>query len=126
MIKSYYDSEHNTVIIEFEGVVNASEAENFHPQIQKLIPAKKGFRILTDFTLLEGMDYEVLHVIKKNMDFLNQQGIAEVIRVIPKPENDFGFNILSIFHYSKDVRIVIFKSRAEADARFRQYAPDKE
>lgn len=117
MIKSYYDHRWNAVVIEFEGKISTAEAESFHPEIKKLIPLQKGFRVLTDFTLVEGMDPEVLQVIKKNMDFLNEKGVAEVIRVIPKPENDFGFNILSICHYSKEVRLVVVKSRNEADAR---------
>ncbi len=120
MIKSYYDGQHNTVVIEFAGQVDAAQAEALQPEIKKLIPAQKGFRLLTDFTLLEEMSLDVLQTIKKNMDFFNQKGVAEIIRVIPKPEQDYGFNIMSIFHYSKDVRMVILPSRAEADARLKK------
>ena len=116
MIKSYYDAQYNMVVIEFAGHVNAAQAEALQPEIRKLTPAEKGFRILTDFTLVEEMSPDILQTIKKSMDFFNERGVAEIIRVIPRPEQDFGVNILSIFHYSKDVRMVILPSRAEAEA----------
>ncbi len=65
------------------------------------------------------MDFEVRGTIKKTMDFFNQQGIMEIIRVIPKPEQDIGFGIMSIFHYSKEVVITTLQSREEAEERLR-------
>lgn len=122
MIKSYYDSECNAVVIEFEGKIDAEQVRQFQPEIAKLIPSGAGFRLLTDFTLLEEMELDGLDIIKQNMDLLNQRGVTEIIRVSPNPEHDFGFNILSIFHYSKNVRWVVLKSRAEANERLKKAA----
>lgn len=119
MIKSYFVGEYNMVVIEFAGRVDAAQAEVLQPEVIKIVPAEKGFRLLTDFTLLEEMSLDVLQTIKKSMDFFNERGVAEIIRVIPRPEQDYGFNIMSIFHYSKSVRMVVLKSRAEADARLK-------
>lgn len=118
MIKASYDQKHNTVIIEFEGKIDAAQAEQFYPKIQKIVPKDgKGFKLLTDFTLLDQMDIEVQDYVKKSMDFLNLQGVREIFRVIPTPEQDFGLNILSIFHYSREVKSVTLKSREEAEER---------
>jgi len=120
MIKARYDQEHNAVMIEFEGKIDAAQAEQFYPEIQKIVPKHgKGFKLLSDFTKLDEMDMEVRGTIKKTMDFFNQQGVTEIIRVIPKPEQDIGFGIMSIFHYSKEVVIVTLKSREEAEARLK-------
>ena len=45
-------------------------------------------------------------------------GVAEVVRVIPDPQKDIGLNILSVFHYSRRVRIVTCESLAEAEELF--------
>ena len=120
MIKARYDSEVNAVIIEFEGKIDALQAERFAPEIQKVVPKHgKGFKLLTDFTRLDAMDLEIQGIIKKTMDFFNEQGVTEILRVIPTPEQDIGFNIMSLFHYSKDVKFLILQSRQEAEERLR-------
>ena len=116
MIKVGYDKKYNAIIIEFEGPIGAQQAEQSYLDIQKIVSkCRKGFKILTDFTLVDQMDREVQTSIKKAMDFLNTKGVVEILRVIPSPEKDFGFNILSIFHYSKKVTFLTLKSRKEAE-----------
>ena len=118
MIKVSYDRERNAVIIEFAGKINIAEAERSYPEIQKVVSkAGKGFKLLTDLTLVEVMESEVQATIKKTMDFLNKQGVTEIMRVVPAPEKDLGFNILSLFHYSKKVRFLTLNSREEAEER---------
>ena len=121
MLKANYDKENNLVTMEFEGMVDAAQAEDFLPRIQKVVPRDgKGFKLLTDFTSLKQMDIEVQDAIKKTMDFFNQKGVKEIVRVIPSPEQDFGFNIMSIFHYSKDIKSMTLQSRKEAEERLRK------
>jgi len=48
------------------------------------------------------------------MDLLNKQGVSTVVRVIPDPRKDIGFNILSLFHYRPDVQIVTCETLEEA------------
>ena len=124
MLKAAYDKEKNLVTIEFEGKVDAAQAEQFYPKVRKLVPKDgKGFKLLTDFTLLKEMDSEVQDSIKKTMDYFNQRGVKEIFRVIPSPEQDFGINIMSIFHYGRDVKSVTLQSRKEAEERLRKKGP---
>ena len=116
MLKANYDKEKNVVTVEFEGAVDTDQAEKFFPELHKMVPKdRKGFRLLTDFTLLEKIDIKVQDYIKKTMDFLNQQGVKEILRVVPTSDQDFGFNILSLFHYSRDIKSLTLKSRQEAE-----------
>ena len=116
MIKADYNQGKNLVTIEFEGVVDMAQAEKFYPEIRKIVPHHgKEFTLLTDFTLLKKMDSKVLDLIKENMDFFNRAGVTKILRVIPDPEQDIGFNILSLFHYSKKVILMTLPSREEAE-----------
>jgi hypothetical protein len=60
------------------------------------------------------MDTECLTYIRSSMDILNKKGVAMVVRVIPDPQKDIGFNILSLFHYRHDVQIVTCGTLEEA------------
>jgi hypothetical protein len=48
------------------------------------------------------------------MDMCNQNGVAEVLRVIPDPRQDIGLQIMSYFHYSSEVRVVTYPNVDEA------------
>lgn len=117
MIKSRYDAARRTVILEFEGRIDADQAERFLEDIHRDVPPDGGFRLLTDLSGIEEVDPGVAGAIKRGMDFFNSSGVTEIVRVIPDPRHDLGFNILSIFHYSKEVKIFTFDTRAEAEAR---------
>ena len=118
MIKVIYDSERNTIIAEFSGKIDVAQAEQFYADIQKTVPqCGKGFKLLTDLSAVETVDLKIQGAIKKVMDFLNQRGVAEILRVIPDPAVDIGLNIMSRFHYSKDVQFLTLQSREEALAR---------
>ena len=50
-------------------------------------------------------------------NFLNAQGVTEILRVIPDPAQDIGLNIMSLFHYSKEVKFLTLQFREEAETR---------
>ena len=54
---------------------------------------------------------------KRLMDFLGDQGVTEILRVIPDPAQDIGLNIMGAFHYSKGVKFLTLQSREEAQSR---------
>ncbi len=117
MIKVSYNKEHNAIVIEFIGEVDAAQGEQQILDIKKAIPKdKKGFTLLVDLTLVEKMDPKVKGSIKKAMDLLNVNGVTKIFRVIPNPEKDIGLNIMSFFHYSPTVKIVTLPSRKDAQA----------
>ena len=120
MVKVSYDDEHNTVIIEFEGNIDAAQAESFFSDVEKVLPKPgKGFKLLTDFSSVQTMELAVKDEIKKAMGLFNARGVTEILRVLPDPDMDIGLNIMSRSRYSQDVKIVTLRSREEALARLR-------
>ncbi len=120
MIKVSYDRKCNALVIEFIGTIDAAQAEHSFLEVRKVLPKQaKGFKLLTDFTLAESMDIKIKESVEKAMDFLNERGVTEILRVIPDPAVDIGFNILSAFHYSKKVAVLTLQSRDEAEARLK-------
>ena len=90
--------------------------QSYSETVRKLVSEMQpGFRLLTDLSQLESMDRACIPYIEGNMDMFREKGVAEVVRVIPDPQKDIGLNILSVFHYTRDVRIVTCESLAEAE-----------
>jgi hypothetical protein len=73
-----------------------------------------GFRLLTDLTHLESMDLACRDGIAHNMQLCERKGIGFVVRVIPEPDKDIGFNILTAFHYKHSVPVCTCRSLEEA------------
>ena len=116
MIKARYDQELGAVIIEFSGKVDKAQAEQSYVELQSIVPKHgKGFKLLTDLSRVEKIDLDIRDTIKKTMDFLDSRGVTEIFRVIADPEQDIGFNIMSLFHYSKRVKFFTLESRQEAE-----------
>jgi hypothetical protein len=59
------------------------------------------------------------------MSLFNAQGVKKIIRVIPSPDKDIGLNIMSYFHYSNTVKVVVVPSRQEAEERLWNEKKDK-
>ena len=117
MIKVRYDRGRNTVIVEFEGNVDGEQAKHFFVDLGNIRPKpENGFKLLTDFSLVDAMEINVKGEIEKAMDLFNAQGVAEIIRVIPDPNMDIGFNLMSASHYSKQIKVHTLRSRQEAEA----------
>jgi len=112
MINVNCDAEHNAVIVEFEGNVDAAQAERSFSQLEELLPmVGQGFKLLVDYSSVETMEPEVEGEVAKAMDLLNERGVREIVRVLPDPDSDFGFEVLSSRHYSPQVRIHTVRSR---------------
>jgi hypothetical protein len=58
-----------------------------------------GFRLLADFTRLESMDTGCVPEIGKAMELFDRHQMGLVVRVMPDPGKDIGFNIIAAFHY---------------------------
>lgn len=123
MITVSYDAEHDAVVIEFKGNVDAPQAERALADLAKLLPeGKGGFMVLTDYTGVGAMEPEVEGAIVKTMEFFNARGVTDVVRVLPNPDWDFGFSILSRAHYSKRVAFHVLRTRKEAETFIRRAA----
>jgi hypothetical protein len=103
------------LVVRYGGVVGPEEAEKGLEQIQSgLARLESGFRLLADLTELQLMDVACAPFIEKAMDVCNAKGVSVVVRVIPDPHRDIGMQIMSIFHYGSDVRIVTCETVAQA------------
>ena len=110
-----FDQPANLLKISYGGRVEPAETKRCLEALERLRPElRPGFRLLTDLSALETMDLASIPHIKRIMDFCNQQGIAQVVRVIPDPHKDIGLNIMSLFHYGRQVRFVTCVSLDEA------------
>ena len=75
---------------------------------------RPGFSLLTDLSQLESMDPLCVPSIDRTMDLFREHGVKLVVRIIPDPKRDVGFNIMSLFHYPRSLRIVTVTTAAEA------------
>ena len=95
--------------------VSVAELERGYEGLNRLLaefPA--GFRLLVDLGRLESIDLAGVDVIGRTMELLDQHGLELVVRVIPDPAKDIGFQIIGIFHYANKPRTVICETMVEA------------
>jgi hypothetical protein len=119
MIQAQADKPRQLLRIRFSQHVGPEEVRSYSETVRALVAElQPGFRLLTDLSQLVSMDVACVPHIGRMMDLFRENGVAEVVRVIPNPQKDIGFNILSVFHYSRDVRIVTCESLAEATKLF--------
>src|SRR5439155_14351486 len=109
------NSQRELVHLAYAGHVNVDEAKRCRTEFEALLPKlKPGFRLLTDLSALEEMDYACADEIRAIMDELRKRGISRAIRVIPDQKKDIGVTVMSYFHYGHGVRVQTVKSLAEA------------
>ena len=73
-----------------------------------------GLRLLADLSQLEFMDPDCMTEIGRTMDLINQHGVNLIVRVIPDPTKDIGLNILTVFHYPHQPRVITCQNLAAA------------
>jgi len=84
-------------------------------KIRKLLPdLKPGFLLLSDLGDLTSMDLDCAPEIGALMEMCSAGGMSTVVRVIPDPAKDIGFNVMSHFHLHPRVKTRIYASLAEA------------
>jgi hypothetical protein len=79
-----------------------------------LLDLQPGFSLLNDLSNLEKMAPGCAEHIIEIMEACNAKHIGTVVRVIPDPTKDIGFNIMSRFHYSPEVKLRIYENLADA------------
>jgi len=115
MFRVELDQPGNALLIGYAGHVNVEETHRCARDVQAAVMrVPPGFRLLVDLTGLESMEMACSPVIGSIMEMCNAAGVAEVVRIIPDPTRDIGLQILSFFHYGKDVCIRTCTSTAEA------------
>lgn len=115
MISIKSDNAGQLITVEYSAHVTAAEIAESEPQFREaLAEMRPGFRLLVDFTSMAVMDPTCGPVIAQIMDLCSQAGVGHVHRVIPDPHKDIGVNILSYFHYDRQVVIATYETLAEA------------
>jgi hypothetical protein len=101
--------------LNFTGRVSVEDLEHGYADVVRLVDElTSGFRVLGDFSTLDSMDVKAAGQIGRTMELCDQKGVALVVRIIPDPAKDIGFNILTVFHYRHRPRIVTCQSLVEA------------
>jgi len=99
----------------YAGHVRAAELERAGEEMKTLLAElPRGFQLLVDLSSLDSMEMDCLKIIGQWMERLDQAGLALVVRVIPDPRKDLGFNILAVFHYAHRPRIMTCEKMSEA------------
>jgi len=110
------DVSRNLIEVRYRGRVSTGEVKAFSDVVMDLLPQMRpGFTFLVDLSNLESMDLDCVPYITRIMDACNASGIGTVVRIIPDPRKDIGFNILSIIHYGRGVHVLTFQDSAEAE-----------
>jgi hypothetical protein len=101
--------------VSYIGKVGPEELVQSRTELDSLITGlAAGFRLLVDLSALESMGLDCAPEIGRTMECIDQSGVGVIVRVIPDPEKDIGFNIFSIFHYPHHPRILTCASMSEA------------
>lgn len=104
------------VTVRYCGRVTAADMAACADEVERRVAdLKAGFTTLTDLTDLEAMELDCVSHLARIMDVCRARGVSTVVRVIPDPDKDIGFNILSIIHYRKGVKIITCETMAEAE-----------
>ncbi len=70
--------------------------------------------MLGDLSQLETMESDCAPELGRMMELIRRAGAGLVVRVIPDPNKDIGLNILTLFHYPPQLRIVTCEKMVEA------------
>lgn len=73
-----------------------------------------GFLLLTDLSSLESMETACAPYVGEIMDLCNAKEIKTVVRVVPDPQKDIGYNLISLFHHGPQVRTRTYNNLADA------------
>jgi hypothetical protein len=117
MVLSTANKAKSLLQVSYIGQVGAEELRREYDDLVALLadlPA--GFKLLVDLERLETMDIACVEELGKMMEAFDRHGLAQVVRVIPDPTKDIGFNILARFHYQNEPRTTNCKTMIEAAA----------
>jgi hypothetical protein len=117
MFQVELDKSKNVLKLAYSRHVGPDETQACEERIKVLLPdLQPGFQLLSDLSGLEEMEIACVPYIRRIMELCKQSGVGRIMRVIPDPRKDIGLNILSLFHYPRDLPILTFATLAEATA----------
>ena len=75
---------------------------------------KPGFFLLTDLSNLESMEASCALDLGAIMDLCSSKGMVNIVQVIPDPNKDIGFDLISHFHHNPPVKTQTHENLADA------------
>ena len=115
-IEMVVESGRNVLRMRFHGNVTAAAMKAALAELEsRLASVRPGFTVLSDLSDLESMELDCVDSLTRMMEAFKASGIGRVVRIIPDPAKDIGFNILSLTHYRRGVRVVTCETLAEAE-----------
>jgi hypothetical protein len=60
------------------------------------------------------MDLDCVPDVDWCMEAVDQAGVSKIVRIVPDPRKDIGFNIISLFHLRRSVSFVTCDTMEEA------------
>jgi anti-anti-sigma regulatory factor len=101
--------------ISYIGKVDVAELQRGSQDLRLLLAElPDGFKMLVELDRLESMDISCIEELGKMMELFDQHGLEQVVRVIPDPTKDIGFNILARFHYHNNPRMTNCETMIQA------------
>jgi hypothetical protein len=115
MFQAEVDKSKNLLKFTFSEHVTPDETHRWREQLGGLLgELQPGFKLLSDFSPLESMDFACAPDIEAAMEMCDKAGIAKVVRIMTDPRKDIGFSIMSLFHYRRRIPIVTCVTMQEA------------
>ena len=115
-VETVTDENRNLIRILFHGKVTAAAMKDALTEMDEALRrVQPGFTVLTDLSDLETMKLDCVESLTRMMENFKTRGVVTVIRVIPDPAKDIGFNILSLTHYRRGVKVITCETLAEAE-----------
>ena len=110
------DAARNLIRMRYNGHICAAEMRPYADEVRGLLPRlRRGFTVLTDLSGLDSMELDCAAELTRVMDTFKAKGVGSVVRIVPDPSKDIGFNILSIIHYRRGVRVATCQTAEEAE-----------
>jgi hypothetical protein len=115
MILCNVDESGRVLTMSYNRHVGAEDIRRCLDNVRDLMGAlKPGFFLLTDLSNLESMEASCAPEIGAIMDLCSAKGMLRIVRVIPDPTKDIGFDLISHFHHHPPVRTQTHASLADA------------
>lgn len=115
MVHVHADPDRQILTVKFSGQVTAAEMDgSLHRVAEQLNELHSPIIIFTDLSELDAMEPAATNQIGAFMDLCDAKGVERIVRLVPDPTKDIGFNVLAIFHYENRVPTVTCETVEEA------------
>ncbi len=109
------DKSKRLVVISAVGHVTEQEVKDAARKVREIVDdASPGFQLLADFRWLDSMQTSASRHLAEIMDAVAAKKVGFVARIISDPRKDIGLNILSQFHYGREIQTATFGTLVEA------------